>query len=291
MNKKLLRNVIAGSYALVLHIIVVFLLLVSFDSVPTRVAVPRTIDIIQATVVDEQQILDGVAQRQEKIEEKARLEKEVLDRKKEKLQIQQQKRKDAIEHEKKRLEKQKREAKAKLKAIERNKKAAELKKRKKENDKKKIANIAKKLKAEKEKKAEKKKKKQAEEKRRRQAEEKEKKAEAHRSLQEGLALERREKEDRRISGVVNKYIGMIGQRIKRYWSEPANAEQGMECILRVILFPNGNVQKVSIVKSSGNANFDRSAQSAVYKAAPWPQPTDPKVAAVLRDFKFVFRPQ
>jgi colicin import membrane protein len=291
MNKKLLRNVIAGSYALVLHIIVVFLLLVSFDSVPTRVAVPRTIDIIQATVVDEQQILDGVAQRQEKIEEKARLEKEVLDRKKEKLQIQQQKRKNAIEHEKKRLEKQKREANAKLKAVEKNKKAAELKKRKKENDKKKIANIAKKLKAEKEKKAEKKKKKQAEEKRRRQAEEKEKKAEAHRSLQEGLALERREKEDRRISGVVNKYIGMIGQRIKRYWSEPANAEQGMECILRVILFPNGNVQKVSIVKSSGNANFDRSAQSAVYKAAPWPQPTDPKVAAVLRDFKFVFRPQ
>lgn len=291
MNKKLLRNVIAGSYALVLHIIVVFLLLVSFDSVPTRVAVPRTIDIIQATVVDEQQILDGVAQRQEKIEEKARLEKEVLDRKKEKLQIQQQKRKNAIEHEKKRLEKQKREANAKLKAVEKNKKAAELKKRKKENDKKKIANIAKKLKVEKEKKAEKKKKKQAEEKRRRQAEEKEKKAEAHRSLQEGLALERREKEDRRISGVVNKYIGMIGQRIKRYWSEPANAEQGMECILRVILFPNGNVQKVSIVKSSGNANFDRSAQSAVYKAAPWPQPTDPKVAAVLRDFKFVFRPQ
>ena len=118
-----------------------------------------------------------------------------------------------------------------------------------------------------------------------------KKAEAHRSLQEGLASETREKEERRISGVVNKYIVMIGQRIKRYWSEPTNAEQGMECILRVILLPNGDVQKVSIVKSSGNANFDRSAQSAVYKAAPWPQPSDPKVAAVLRDFKFVFRPQ
>jgi colicin import membrane protein len=268
MNKKLLRNVIAGSYALALHIIIVFLLLVNFDSVPTRVAVPRTIDIVQATMVDEQYILDGIAQRQEQLEEKARLEKEVLDHKKEKLQIQQQKRKDAIEHEKKRIDKQKREANAKLKAIEKNKKAAE-----------------------KEKKVAEKKKKVAEEKRRKQAEEKAKKAEAHQLLQDGLVTEMREKEAHRISGVVNKHIGMIGQRIRRYWIEPANATQGMECILRVILLSNGDVKKVSIVKSSGNANFDRSASSAVYKAAPWPHPGDPKVVAMFKDFKFVFRPQ
>jgi colicin import membrane protein len=61
--------------------------------------------------------------------------------------------------------------------------------------------------------------------------------------------------------------------------------------LRVILLSNGDVKKVSIVKSSGNANFDRSASSAVYKAAPWPHPGDPKVAAMFKDFKFVFRPQ
>jgi len=101
----------------------------------------------------------------------------------------------------------------------------------------------------------------------------------------------REKEAHRISGVVNKHIGMIGQRIRRSWIEPANATQGMECILRVILLSNGDVKKVSIVKSSGNANFDRSASSAVYKAAPWPHPSDPKVAAMFKDFKFVFRPQ
>lgn len=291
MNKKLLRNVIAGSYALALHIIIVFLLLVNFDSVPTRVAVPRTIDIVQATMVDEQYVLDGIAQRQEQLEEKARLEKEVLDHKKEKLQIQQQKRKDAIEHEKKRIDKQKREANAKLKAIEKNKKAAELKKKKKENDEKKRANAAKKLKAEKEKKVAEKKKKVAEEKRRKQAEDKAKKAEAHQLLQEGLASEMREKEAHRISGMVNKHIGMIRQRIRRDWIEPANATQGMECILRVILLSNGDVKKVSIVKSSGNANFDRSASSAVNKAAPWPQPGDPKVAAMFKDFKFVFRPQ
>ena len=99
----------------------------------------------------------------------------------------------------------------------------------------------------------------------------------------------REKEAHRISGVVKKHIGMIRQRISRNWIEPANATQGMECILRVILLSNGDV-KVSIVKSSGNANFDRSASSAVNKAAPWPHPGDPKVAAMFKDFKFAFRP-
>ena len=122
MNRKLLGNVIAGSYALALHIIIVFMLLVSFDPVPTRVAVPKNTDIVQATIIDEQQILDGIRQRQEHLEEKARLEKKVLDRKKEKLQIQQQKRREAIAQENKRFEKQKRELKAKLKAKEKKKK-------------------------------------------------------------------------------------------------------------------------------------------------------------------------
>jgi colicin import membrane protein len=48
---------------------------------------------------------------------------------------------------------------------------------------------------------------------------------------------------------------------------------------------------VKIVKSSGNAVFDRSAESAVYKAAPLPQPTDPKAAAEFRDFQFIFKPE
>ncbi len=276
MNRKLLGNVIAGSYALALHIIIVFMLLVSFDSVPTRVAVPKNIDIVQATIINEQQILDGIRQRQEHLEEKARLEKKVLDRKKEKLQIQQQKRREAIAQENKRFEKQKRELKAKLKA--------------KEKKKKKQANKAKQLKAEKKKKAAEDRENLVESKRKKQAEEKAKIAEAQRITQESISKKNREKEKRKISLVVNKYMGMIGQRIKRYWIEPANAEQGMETVLRVILLPSGDVNKVSIIKSSGNDNFDRSARTAVYKAAPWPQPREPKAALVLRDFKFVFRP-
>ena len=249
------------------------MLVVSFDSIPIRVSVPKNIDIVQAIMVDEQQILDGTRQRQEHLEEKTRLENKVLERKKEKLQIQQQKRREAIAQENKRFEKQKRELKAKLKAKE-----------------KKQANKAKQLKAEKKKKAAEERENLVESKRKKQAEEKAKIAEAQRITQESISKKNREKEKRKISLVVNKYMGMIGQRIKRYWIEPANAEQGMETVLRVILLPSGDVNKVSIIKSSGNDNFDRSARTAVYKAAPWPQPREPKAALVLRDFKFVFRP-
>jgi colicin import membrane protein len=110
-------------------------------------------------------------------------------------------------------------------------------------------------------------------------------------LQESLAAEQREQEERRVQGVVDQYATIIKQRIKRYWIKPANSQDGLQCTLRVTLLPGGDVKQVNVIKSSGNPVFDRSAESAVYKAAPLPQPTDPKAAAALRDFQFIFKPE
>jgi colicin import membrane protein len=109
-------------------------------------------------------------------------------------------------------------------------------------------------------------------------------------LQESLAAEQQEQEARRIRGVVDQYATMIKQRIKRYWIKPANVQDGLQCTLKVSLLPGGDVKQVSVIKGSGNAIFDRSAESAVYKAAPLPQPSDPKAASALRDFEFIFKP-
>lgn len=66
--------------------------------------------------------------------------------------------------------------------------------------------------------------------------------------------------------VAQSYVALIVDRIERNWSRPASARRGMVCELRLQLVPTGEVVNVSIVKSSGNAAFDRSAEQAVKKA-------------------------
>ena len=317
MKKSWVENIIAGSYAIALHIILVAMLFIGFGSDSSKVIAPAAVDIVQATVLDEQQVLDDISERQarleqEKAKEKSRLEeikrkeaeekaaKERVERERQKEQerIEQEKqlqleleREQEIAEQKKKEEEIKRQAEVEKERLAEEKKAEALKKKQQEEEKKRKAEEAKKLKAEKESKAAEEKKRQELERQRLAEEKRRKKEEADRLLQESLAAEEREREERRISGMVNQHMGMIRQRIKRYWSEPSNATKGMQCTLRVSLLPGGDVKQVVIVKSSGNAIFDRSAESAVFKAAPWPQPTEPKAAAVLRDFTFVFKPK
>jgi colicin import membrane protein len=317
MKKSWVENIIAGSYAIALHIILVAMLFIGFGSDSSKVIAPAAVDIVQATVLDEQQVLDDISERQarleqEKAKEKSRLEeikrkeaeekaaKERVERERQKEQerIEQEKqlqleleREQEIAEQKKKEEEIKRQAEVEKERLAEEKKAEALKKKQQEEEKKRKAEEAKKLKAEKERKAAEEKKRQELERQRLAEEKRRKKEEADRLLQESLAAEEREREERRISGMVNQHMGMIRQRIKRYWSEPSNATKGMQCTLRVSLLPGGDVKQVVIVKSSGNAIFDRSAESAVFKAAPWPQPPEPKAAAVLRDFTFVFKPK
>ena len=86
-------------------------------------------------------------------------------------------------------------------------------------------------------------------------------------MQESLASEQREQESRRVAGVVDQYSSMIKQRVKRNWLRPGSSESGLQTTLRVTLLPGGDVKQVAVVKSSGNIIFDRSAESAVYRAA------------------------
>jgi colicin import membrane protein len=323
MKKHWIENIIAGSYAVALHIVLVVLLFIGFGSDTKKIIAPAAVNIVQATVLDEQQVLDDISDRKARLEaqeeeenariegikqkvaeEKAAKEKAELEREKEKLRVERENQRQLeLERDKKVAEQKKKEAEAKQKSeaekkrfakekrLLEEKKAAERQKKKEVEEQKRKAEEAKKLKAEKERKAAEEKKRQEVEKKRLADEARRKKEEADRLLQESLAAEEQEREDNRISAVVAQYQGIIRQRIKRYWSEPGNATQGMQCTLRVTLLPGGDVREVTVIKSSGNAVFDRSAESAVYKAAPWAQPSDPKAAAALRDFTFVFRPK
>jgi len=375
MKNTSVENIIAGSFSVLLHILLLGLFVIGMDSqsIPKPIAQPEQVEIVQATMMDEANILQEMVRQQEiedkkrnveqerqalvqqrlddtqkelarkeleyqdqqerakieqqQLETKAKQEKEKIakleqERKQEEIKQQQavaerkiaeekhkkaeQERKVAeqkqAEQDRKHEEELKSKAEQERKAVEKKKQLAEAdrkaeEERKLQAEKERKVEETRKLKAEADrKKAEELKLKaedarKAEEARKVEAERKAQIAEADRLLQDSLASEQQEQESKRIAGVVDQYSLMIKQRIKRNWLRPGIAENGLQSTLRVTLLPSGDVKQVIVVKSSGNAIFDRSAESAVYRAAPWPQPTDPKAAAALRDFQFIFKPE
>ena len=90
------------------------------------------------------------------------------------------------------------------------------------------------------------------------------------------------------------YTDAITVAIEDNWSRPASARRDMEVVLRIQLIPTGEVVSVSVLKSSGNEAFDRSAINAVNKAGRFPEVAQapPQVfERHLRSFQLVFRPE
>ena len=65
----------------------------------------------------------------------------------------------------------------------------------------------------------------------------------------------------------NSYRQIIQRRLSENWSRPPSARRDMETQVRIQLVPTGRVVGVSIIKSSGDAAFDRSVEQAVRKAS------------------------
>ncbi len=292
-------------YSILVHVVFVAVIVMSLDW-KTRPKPPP--HVIQATAVDESKI-------------KAEMEKlRLADEKKKNLAAAQQKKLDdakkASKREEKRLAdlKKKREAeRRKLKAEEKRRKAevakrkTEENKRKTEENKRKIAE--KQRKAEEKKRLDAKKKRVAEEKRlkaQKQAqleklkaeeaalEAKMKKEEEARIRQQQLAEEQRRLDaarEREYQSIVDKHLEIIRQKVIRNWLQPGGSVAGLVCTVKVRIIPGGDVLDVRIIRSSGNAVFDRSVETAVLKASPMPLPADRALFDRFRDLEFVFDPE
>ena len=57
------------------------------------------------------------------------------------------------------------------------------------------------------------------------------------------------------------------------------------------MVPGGDVVDAKVIRSSGNAVFDRQAEIAVRKASPLSVPDDPRLFQQLREIQFVFEPE
>lgn len=156
--------------------------------------------------------------------------------------------------------------------------------------------------------------KKAAEKQKQDAEKKRKEQEeADRKKQEDAARKQREQQERselakamaaednalaaeRDQEAVASYVGLITRDIQNNWSRPPNARVGMEVTLLIQLIPSGDVINVSVIKSSGNDAFDRSAENAVRRVGKFPylrelaEKSSPAFERNFRRLTMVFNP-
>ena len=88
----------------------------------------------------------------------------------------------------------------------------------------------------------------------------------------------------------NGFVTLITGRVEQSWLQPPGDIAGLACHVRVRLIPGGEVIDVQVIKSSGNALFDRSVERATLKASPLPVSSDPLVFSKMRVIEFIFDP-
>jgi colicin import membrane protein len=287
------ENPRAVMYAVVMHLTLLALLIFSLDWTP-KVSHPPGINVpIKAQLIDQRQLdaREQKRQAEQRQAEEARRQAELAEQRKVEAQRKaEQEAKQKVEQ----AAKQKLEAERKRKAELEAKKKAELEaKQKAEQAAKQKAEAERKHKAEQEakRKAEAERKRKAElEAKRKAAAEAEAKRRDEQALQSQLAAEQERMEAGRVQGIVDQYIAYIQDRIQRSWLRPQGSAEGLSCVVQVSLIPGGDVARVQIVRGSGDPVFDRSVETAVYKASPLPLPPDAALFKHFRTLRLIFKP-
>ncbi|TCO77303.1 cell envelope integrity protein TolA [Chromatocurvus halotolerans] len=117
---------------------------------------------------------------------------------------------------------------------------------------------------------------------------------SRRQLSESMAAESAAEVAVTAEEMAASYAALIQRAVIGYWSRPPSARNGMEVLLSVQLIPSGDVISVSVVKSSGNAAFDRSAINAVERAGSFPELKNLPIREFeksFRRFRLLFRPE
>lgn len=121
--------------------------------------------------------------------------------------------------------------------------------------------------------------------------EKELKDHATKSLQQQLLQAQKQASGAKARGEVNKYKALILQAIGRRWLVPAGVDKTLSSQLLIRVAPGGMVLDVQITKSSGDVALDRSARDAVFKASPLPVPEDADAFDQFRQFVLKVKPE
>ncbi len=286
--------------AMALHFSLLLLFGFSFDSEPEVKKQQPLPEIIQASVLDDEQVIQE-AERLKQVEADQQRTKEKQQRELASQRAAEEKKLQQARE--KRLQEEK-----KAKEIAEQRKQAEIKEQQKKAElQKQLAEEAARLAKIKQQQAEEQKRiqaqKEAEAKKREQeklAEEKRKqeqlaKEKAEKVRQEALAKQQAEaaqakaEQDRQSTITAT---AAIQRKVNNSWIRPMTVRKGLSCTIQVKLLASGDVMDATVVKSSGDTVFDRSAENAVRKASPLPIPKDRTLfARSFRTFTFVFKPE
>ena len=91
-----------------------------------------------------------------------------------------------------------------------------------------------------------------------------------------------------------KYAALIKSLTSQYWNRPPSARNNMVAEIRISLSPFGDVLDITMVKSSGNDEFDRSVIQAIRRASPFSELKDLEwriFDQYFRRITFRFRPE
>lgn len=79
----------------------------------------------------------------------------------------------------------------------------------------------------------------------------------------------------RNSSLMQQYVAQITARIERAWNRPPSAIVGLKCEVRVTQVPGGAVTGVQVGRCNGDESVRQSIETAVLRASPLPEPSDP----------------
>lgn len=94
--------------------------------------------------------------------------------------------------------------------------------------------------------------------------------------------------------LVQSATGLIQQLVQDHWSRPPSARNGMRAVIQIRMLPTGELLDATITQSSGDPAFDRSAENAVYRAAPFSELQDLPINVFNQNFRslsLIFEPQ
>ena len=94
--------------------------------------------------------------------------------------------------------------------------------------------------------------------------------------------------------LIQSATAIIQMAVQQVWNRPPSARNGMRAVLQIRMLPTGELLDARITESSGDPAFDRSAENAVYGAAPFTELRNLPINTFNSNFRtlsLIFQPE